>query len=162
MTENTPPTEVNPYRSIMESALHYTTQKMRIKEQALTLQRLKQLDPTAHSYFRYGVAKEVLKYLHTVDKLIAGGYLLGEEEEREVPHRDPLYLIISVKRKTAALQSILEDAAQGLLREYKELMGEGTKELEDFALLQALDERDFQLQSRIWNPCLPPLKIEIL
>lgn len=151
------------YQDVLLNALNYTARMMGIQDTGKAMVCLNHFHPTAHSYFRYAVAKETMDILRAVDPSIVAGYLVGESEERDTPHRDPLNVVIVVKRKTAALISLVADIAAGLLVEYKSLMGESAKDLQVFALFELADEQDSRIRHKLlfgyFSLMDPPIKL---
>lgn len=150
------------YRDIVNHALHFTTEKAQFKNPEEAAEGLRQFDPVTHGYFRYAVAKKIMEILQAADPLIIAGYLVGESEERHVPHSEPLELVITVKRKTAALRSLVDDLAGGLLEEYQKIMGEAAKELQVFTYFELVDEEELKQRPRILaGTYVPPIEIKI-
>ncbi|SFG72355.1 hypothetical protein SAMN05660649_02513 [Desulfotomaculum arcticum] len=150
----------NCYQEIIEHAIKYAAEKTTQGNMEETVDKLRQLNPLTHSYFRYAVAKKTWELLCKADPLLVNGYILGEHEERKVSHSESLYLVILAKRKTAAISSLINDLCQGLLTEYKRVMEERAKDLQIFMLIELIDRQDLlQRSGMLLGIHLPPAKL---
>ncbi|MEW6662173.1 MAG: hypothetical protein ACOY9Y_07895 [Bacillota bacterium] len=139
----------SPSEIIMSYGVNYTREKLGLDTVEETVGALCRLHPSAHNYFRYAVAKKTMEFLHRVDLFVEAGYLVGESDEKEIPHQDPLTIVVAVKRKTAALNSLVDELSAGLLAEYKRLVGDAAADLQVFVLFELMDWQDLQLRQRL-------------
>lgn len=151
----------NQLNVIIEYAVGYAAKKMGLEDNEKAIDKLRRFDRLTHNYFRYAVAKKTIGFLKTSDQFVLDGYLIDEtEEEIEIPHSEPLYMIILAKRKTAALRSIIDALTSGLLAKYKHLMGDSAKDLRVFTFCELIDEQGFKLKQKLFGSYSSPIKLD--
>ena len=112
-------------RNMMEDAIEFCARKTGLKDRAQILKAMRRGDCSVCEYLRYGLAKEVAKYLGLVDDTIEAIYTYEPEYatsvDEPVPVSPGLNLIARVSRKSAALSSIVASVGSALAEEYREL-----------------------------------------
>ncbi len=95
-------------RSAVESGLKYAVEKCGCEDKALVCERLASNNEWACGYLAYGCAADLAAALAKIDDNVTEAYILGLAGEEDGVRGFPLVMVLSVTRRTAALDSILE------------------------------------------------------
>jgi len=126
-------------------AIDFCTEKInRDREEAIQL--LRQEDSSAHSYFRYGLAHQISRYIGSLSDSFKGIYIHGSSVENSSGPASDIDLIISTTKKVEELELLLTTLSGELEFYYNQLLG--TKFFGDdytgFLDVQLVDESDIK------------------
>ncbi len=116
--------------SVLETAFAFCSSKMGHADTADIKSRLRSKDPVAYTYWQYGLAKGLAEQLGRLDEGVCAAFIYGceatpEDEAFVEPAGIPLvHLIVSVQRKTAALDSLGAALDRSIGQAYRTLFGE--------------------------------------
>ncbi|HSJ53716.1 MAG TPA: hypothetical protein VLC52_08180 [Anaerolineae bacterium] len=116
-------------RMMLDEAMAYCAQKMRLDGAQSVVERLKAEDGRVCSYCHYSVAKQVAEFLGTMDENIKATYLYDYDATPQDlclgggGHGLPIHLLVWAERKTAALKMMVETWDRALAQTYAEMIG---------------------------------------
>ena len=113
--------------TVLDDALQFCAQKMRLDRPEAAASQLRALDANARSYFEYGLAKALAEHLGALDDEVLAAYLYDDEATSDdiiFGEAAPtmIHLIIRVGRKTSALNALISALERSLSQRYGELM----------------------------------------
>lgn len=135
----------------LNRALEFCAEKMTAGDRQAALALLQHNNRSAEGYFHYSLAEQAAEWLGSWDEDIKAAYIYNYEATPEdvcfdeSAHPTLLHLILWTRRKTGALQSILEALDRALTRDYREMTG--LRDLAHFLDAQIVD--DHQVQNSI-------------
>lgn len=109
-------------------ALTFCARKMRMDDATSVPGLLRQGNTSAHSYFEYGLARELAEHIAALDDQVQAVYLYTPDATPEdVIFGDMkptlVHLVVWAQRKTNALTSLLESLDRALAQAYAEIIG---------------------------------------
>jgi len=115
--------------NMMEEAIEFCAEKAGLKGKEQAVEALRHGDCSVCEYLRYGLAKGVAEYLGSVDDTVKAVYIYEPEYatsgDGPLPGRPNLSpgisLIAWVRRKSAALSSVVTSVRSALAEEYRQL-----------------------------------------
>jgi len=113
----------------LDRALRYCGDRMGVASLDQLTESLRQGEAECRGYYHYALAREVADYLSALDADVQAVYLFDYDATPEdvcfcESDPDPLmHVIVQVRRRTAALESMLEALDGALARRYAEMMG---------------------------------------
>jgi hypothetical protein len=113
--------------TVLDAALQYCAEKMRIDSPKVAASHLRALDTNARSYFEYGLAKALTEQLGELDDEIVAGYLYNDEATTDdiifgEAFPTMIHILIKVERKTSALNALISAMERSLSQRYAEVM----------------------------------------
>ncbi len=122
------PDAVTAATNAITRALAFCARKMRIDDATFIPGLLRQSNTAAHSYFEYGLARELAEHIAALDDQVQAVYLYTPDATPEdVIFGDMkptlVHLIVWAQRKTNALTSLLESLDRALAQAYAEIIG---------------------------------------
>ncbi len=138
------------WEEMVETALRYCEDRAGYQGRSATARALTSEVPQAHDYFRYSLARQAAQYLARLDDGIVAVYShsWGDAEEegadRSCSLTAPINLIIHVRRKTAALSSLIQSLDRALLRRYQELTAPHCERMGALLDVQMVDDREVE------------------
>ena len=151
----------------LNRAIEFCAEKMTTGNQPAALELVRNNDRSAEGYFHYSLAEQAAEWLGAWDKDVKAVYIYNYEATPEdvcfdeSAHPTLLHLIVWTRRKTGALQSILEALDRALARGRADLIG--PRDLAHLLDAQIVD--DHQVKNSIGSAALltslhtRPLKI---
>ena len=130
----------------LTEALEFCAQKMGLAGRQAAVDRLRQGDNTACKYCHYSIAKQVAESLGALDENIKAVYVIDYDATPEDLcfgegiQTSPIHLIVLAKRKTSALDSLVEALDRALVERYADTIG--TRQLAHLLDVQVVDETD--------------------
>jgi hypothetical protein len=131
---------------ILRFATRFCHSRMCQDRDPLTL--LKNNDPQAHDYFRHGLSLKLGEYLGAVDPTIKAVYTCNWDDTSEDAEpcpacvTTPVSVMIWTSRKTAALDSIVEELEGILTRGYAKLVAPRAEKLTSLLDIHVVDDHD--------------------
>ncbi len=131
-----------------ESALLFCCQRTLWDNESEVAAALKAAEPRAQDCFRHHLSCQVAEYLSRLDDNLVGVYSYSygdaeeEGDERSSSPTLPLMLILRVRRKTSALNSVVGALDQALLEEYKGLIAPVGDRMGSFLDAQMVDDEE--------------------
>ena len=135
---------------MVEAALRHCGSKMGIADREQVAAALRVENREAHDYFRHALAGQVAEYLSELDDSVVGVYTYSygdaedEGEDRSCSVTASINLILHVRRKTAALSSVLASLDQGLLDLYKETVAPHAERMSSLLDVQMADDGEVE------------------
>lgn len=135
---------------MVEIALSYCEKMTGCRERDQMVEALRADNPVIHDYFRYSIAQQLARYLSALDQSVVSVYTYSfeeteeEGEERHVYLAAPINLILHVRRKTAALRSIVTYLDHQLLDQYKRLVAPEGGNIASILDVQMVDDEDIR------------------
>lgn len=135
---------------MVENALHYCETKTPYHGHDRLAAALRTENPQVHDYFRHSLARQLAQYLKSLDDGVVCIYTHSygdaeeEGEDRSVSLASNLNLILHVRRKTAALDSVLLSIDQALLAEYRHLVAPYGEKMVSLLDVQTVDDSDVE------------------
>lgn len=135
---------------MIEAAIAYCEAKSGCRGRDQVAGALRAEDAVIHDYFRYSIALQLAQYLTKLDKNVVSvfTYSFGDAEEegedRNISLSAPINLILHVRRKTAALRSIVAYLDQQLLDGYKQLVAPEGEKIASILDVQMVDDEDIR------------------
>jgi hypothetical protein len=130
----TPPLQLPDARSTAENALtramDYCAKKMGLASPQAAVECLKQGDGVACGYCQYSIAGQVAESLGALDENVKSVYVCDYDATPEdlcfgeASQALPIHMIVWTKRKTGALNSLVEALDRAFAQSYANLMGE--------------------------------------
>ena len=114
---------------VLTQAIEYCTQKVRLDNSQAVIDRLREGDGQVCEYCNYSLAKQVAASLGALDENITAAYLYDYDaptegfDFEEMGRALPIHLIVWAKRKTAALNAVVETWDRALTQRYAEVIG---------------------------------------
>jgi hypothetical protein len=130
----------------LEHALRYCAEKLGVGVNQGVKESVRRGEPTCRSYFDFALAREIADYLGAFDEDVRAAYIFEYEATPEdicfcEENGDPMvHLIVQVRRRTAALQSMLQALESALIRSYASLLD--ATETTHLLDVQIVDEED--------------------
>ena len=132
--------------TILDRALDFCVHKLNLDGSEAVMDLLRQGDHTTYRYWLHGLAKHVAGHLGVWDESIQGIYIYDYDATPEdlsfvevAP--DPLiHLIVWARRKTAALNSLIEGLDRALAQAHVERLG--TPQLKHLLDVQVVDDNE--------------------
>lgn len=109
---------------------------------------LKNDDPRAHDYFRYGLSLKLGEYLGSVDLTIKAVYVCNWDDTPEDAEpcpaclTTPVSLLVWTSRKTVALDAAIEELERSLTRSYRDLVAPRAEKLRSLLDVHVVDDHD--------------------
>lgn len=106
--------------TVINQAMEFCAQKMRLEDRQAVLKHLQQHDATSCKYCCYGIARGVGDSLGTLDQNVKAVYTVDYDATPEdicfarEEQMTLIHLIVWVERKTSALQSLVEGLDRAL------------------------------------------------
>lgn len=123
----------------LSQALAFTAQKMGLDSPQAALDCLRQCNQTAFAYLYYSLATQVAEWAGSWDEDIKAVYLYdydaAGEEFCEAGQPTLMNLIVWARRKTSALNAMMEAADRALTRSYNQLLNAQMAHLLDAQLI---------------------------
>lgn len=135
---------------MVEAALLHCGSKMGITDREQVAAALRLENREAHDYFRHALAGQVAEYLSELDDSVVGVYAYSfgdaeeEGEDRSCSVTASINLILHVRRKTAALSSVLVSLDQALLDIYKETVAPYAQRMSSLLDVQMADDGEVE------------------
>ncbi len=132
----------------MSQALDFCAQKMALDSRQAVISRLQQSDPGAVGYVYYSLANQAAEWLGAWDESIKAVYLYDFDATAEdgcfgEAGRSPLlHLIVWARRKTGALNAVLDILDRALVQAYADLTGKS--ELKHLLSAEVIDDDGVQ------------------
>ena len=132
----------------IEEALRYCEDKAGYIGRDRVAAALRSEIPEIHDYFRYALASQVARYLARLDSSVVAVYIYcygdaeEEGEERHCSITMPINIILHVRRKTAALSSMVDYLDEQLLGYYKRLVSPYGEKMGSLLDVQMVDDED--------------------
>jgi hypothetical protein len=136
---------------LMSEALEFCAEKLNLCSSEAVINRLRQRDGVCYRYWHYGLAKKLGRYLGMSDESIRAVYLydydtvLDDICPSEVVPDMLIHLVIWSRRKTAALNSLMEGLDKALAQAHAKLLGMD----EPSHLLDAHVVDDYEFENRL-------------
>ncbi|MDY7042064.1 MAG: hypothetical protein SVX38_14500 [Chloroflexota bacterium] len=127
-------------------ALQFCAQKMGLDSHQAVLDRLRQGDGVACKYCHYSLAKQVAEALGSLDENVKSVYICDYDatpEDRcfgQTVQTSLIHMIVWVKRKTGALNSLVEALDRILVQSYADLIG--SRQSTNLLDVQMVDDAD--------------------
>jgi len=135
-------------RVILDAAMEYCAQKMRLDGAQGVIDRLKAGDGRVCGYCHYSVAKQVAAFLGSLDGNVKAAYIYDYDATPQDlclgngAHGLPIHLLVWAERKTAALKVMAETWDRALAQGYAEMIdGRPSAHVLD---VQVVDNADVQ------------------
>lgn len=134
--------------NILNQALGFCAQKMRLGDAQTVIDRLQQGDRNACSYCHYSIAEQVSASLGALDKNVKAAYMFEHDATPEdicfsENECTPLvHLIVWVERKTEALNSLVAMLDRALAKRLAQLIG--PRELQYVLDVQVIDDTEVE------------------
>ncbi len=115
--------------AVLTQAIEYCTQKVRLDNSQAVIDRLREGDGQVCEYCNYSLAKQVAASLGALDENVTAAYLYDYDAPtegfcfEEMGRALPIHLIVWAKRKTAALNAVVETWDRALTQRYAEVIG---------------------------------------
>jgi hypothetical protein len=115
--------------AILAQTLEFSAQKLKLSSHQAVLEHLRQGDGNAYKYCHYSMAKQVAESIGTLDENVRAVYVADYDATPEDlcfgqgGQPSPVHLIVWAKRKTSALDSLVEALNRALVQRYAELIG---------------------------------------
>lgn len=135
---------------MVDSAIEYCENMTGYRGRDQIAAALRVETPEAHDYFRHSIARQVARYLTNLDETVVSVYThsFGDAEEegegRTVRISTPINIILHVRRKTAALSSIVAYLDHQLLESYKQLVSPRGEKIASILDIQMVDDEDIR------------------
>lgn len=106
--------------------------------------------PEIHDYFRHSIARQLAQYITGLDETVVSVYThsYGDAEEegelRGVSLSAPINIILHVRRKTAALSSVVASLDHQLLERYRLLVAPHGERIASMLDIQMVDDEDIR------------------
>jgi hypothetical protein len=132
--------------SVIDHAVAYCAQKMGLGSGQAVREELQQENLVACKYCHYSIARQVGDLLGTLDQNVEAVYALDyDATPQDLCYTGDgqttlIHLIVRVKRKTNALDAVMEVLAQALVRAYAKLLDR--PRLEHLLDVQVVDDAD--------------------
>jgi len=116
-------------RVILDEAIDYCAQKMRLDGTGSVVDRLKAGDGRACGYCNYSVAKRVAEFLGALDENVKAAYIYDYDATPQDGCTGgggrglPIHVLVWADRKTAALKVMVETWDRALAQGYAEMVG---------------------------------------
>jgi hypothetical protein len=115
--------------TVLAQAIEYCAEKVQVDSAHTVIERLKEGDGQVCEYCNYSLAKQVAASLGELDDNVTAAYLY----DYDTPAEDfslgdfgralPIHMIIWTKRKTAALNAVVDTWDRALTERYAEVVG---------------------------------------
>lgn len=115
--------------AVLSQAIAYSAEKARITELQVAIERIRTGDSQVCEYCNYSLAKQVAASLGALDENVTAAFIY----DYDAPAEDlsfgefgrslPIHLILWAKRKTAALNAVVETWDRALTQRYAEVIG---------------------------------------
>jgi len=128
-------------------ALDFCAEKMALDGPTAVIERLQQGDRHAYGYFNYGLAKQAAEWLGSWDEDIKAVYVYEYEatpEDSALGQMSSLLvnMIVWAKRKTGALQSMLDALNRALVQSFAQMIG--NQDLAHMLDVRVVDDEDMK------------------
>jgi len=125
--ERTMPDIASVAQAVVEDALDFCAQQLRLADRTAVLAQLQEANPSVRGYFEYGLAKQIGEHLSELDGEIQAVYLYDDEatpEDAVFGESAPwlVHLILRVQRKTSALKSLIAALDRGVTQNCAEML----------------------------------------
>ncbi|MGI5835520.1 MAG: hypothetical protein ACOX87_03380 [Chloroflexota bacterium] len=133
---------------IIENAIAHCETMTALRGRDQIAEALRVENPAIHGYFRYSIAQQIAEYLSGLDETVVSVYTHSygdaeeEGEDKSTSLSAPINLILHVRRKTAALHSIVAYLDRQLLESYKQLIAPEGKRIASILDIQLVDDED--------------------
>jgi predicted nucleotidyltransferase len=131
--------------ALIQGALRFCRKKANGRASGLN-ECLRAGENWAHSAFRYGLAKQISRYLLRSRCGVKSVYLYGSTMEDRAGSASDIDLLLVVRKKNARLMRRLKKLKPEILRAYKKLIGNGTAGLKDMLDINIVDETESRLK----------------
>lgn len=117
--------------NILDRAMTFCAQKLRLSDPETAIQRMKQGDSAACRYCQYSIAKQVAESLGALDENLKAVYVCDyDATPQDICFREEtsallIHLIAWADRKTEALNSLVNALDSALAHKHADLMGQG-------------------------------------
>ena len=132
------------------NALEYCNAKTAHRGPEQIREALRAENSMVHDYFRHSLACQIAEYLAQLDPCVVQIYTHNygdaeeEGEDRKCGITSNINLIIHVRRKTAALSSIIWSLDQALLERYRQLIAPKGERMASLLDVQMVDDREVE------------------
>ncbi len=130
----------------LAQALEFCAQKMGLTGRQAVVESLQQGDGNACNYCHYSIAKQVAESLGALDENVKAVYVADYDATPEDlcfgagTRTSPIHLIVWVKRKTNALESLVEALDRAMAKRYANVIG--PRQLAHLLDVQTVDDDD--------------------
>jgi hypothetical protein len=134
--------------TIVREAVKFCTDKLRMGNYQMVVEKLRRCDESAANYCHYSIAKQVGEALGALDPTVQAVYMVDYDATPEdicfgsTKGIEPIHVIIQVERKTKALSALVEALDRALVRSYAALLSLG--DLEHILDAQLVDSEDIK------------------
>jgi hypothetical protein len=154
------PSVTSTVEGMLTEAIEFCAQKIGVSSRAAVVDLLQQNDGTACEYCLYGLAKQVAASLGAMDENVKAVYILDYDSTPEdmcfgvgVQNTRLIHLLVWTKRKTAALDSLVEALDRALAQIYADMIGK--HRLTTLLDVQVVDDADIEQRRgygafRVW------------
>jgi hypothetical protein len=114
---------------VLTQAIDYSARKAQLGDAQIAVDRIREGDGRVCEYCNYSLAKQVAASLGELDENVTAAYLYdydAPDEEfcsEKLGQALPIHLIVQAKRKTAALNAVVETWDRALTQRYMEVIG---------------------------------------
>jgi coenzyme F420-reducing hydrogenase delta subunit/MinD superfamily P-loop ATPase len=137
-------------REMIARTLDFCEQKARMQGHAVVAEALRKGNRAVHDYFLYGLAKEIGHFLGEAEAAVKAVYLFEPESMAgEINGKKPslsrgLELIVWVDNPHDSLSALVQAIDEGLVQQYKALIGPPVTAMRSFLLVDVVSDRDVQ------------------
>ena len=137
-------------QEMIARTLDFCERRTHLRGHAAVREALGQGDRAVHDYFRYALAKEIGHFLGAAEAAVKAVYLFEPEVmPGEVNGKKPdlsrgLDLIVWVDKSKEDLLALVEALDDGLLQQYKGLVGPSVQKMHIFLSIDVVTDRDVQ------------------